>query len=320
MCGGAIGKAAGGFASAATGGLIGGQGGSDAVWGTSINQNTTAGTLLANTASPIPGLNEATHVLGINNGKPVMTNTQQAELVGLAAGGAAATGMLGTGATAAGAGAGATDAALMTDPYLAGEAGGSALWAPATGAGAFDVGAAGAGVGAGVGSAAGGVGASGAASWLQTLGAGMGLAGGVMGLAGSTGGGTPNADPFAQYRGQAAQQLMALQANPNLVTQQPGYQAGLTAVERSLASQGFQGSGNMMAGLAEYGQNAYQQAIQNLMTMSGASSSPAAGAQVNAQTADTRLATQIASMNNIGSSLMYFGGGAQNPGSSGKLF
>lgn len=49
------------------------------------------------------------------------------------------------------------------------------------------------------------------------------------------------------------------------VTQLPGYQAGLEAVQRSLAAQGYQGSGNMMAALQNYGQNAYQQAVQNYM-------------------------------------------------------
>lgn len=39
----------------------------------------------------------------------------------------------------------------------------------------------------------------------------------------------------------------------------PGYQAGLEAVQRSMAAQGYQGSGNMMAALQKYGGDAYQQ-------------------------------------------------------------
>ena len=43
----------------------------------------------------------------------------------------------------------------------------------------------------------------------------------------------------------------------------PGYEAGLEAIQRSMAAQGYQGSGNMMAALQQYGTNAYQTAMQN---------------------------------------------------------
>ncbi len=85
-------------------------------------------------------------------------------------------------------------------------------------------------------------------------------------------------NPFDPYRAQYAQQLNALMANPSLVTQQPGYEAGLEAVQRSMAAQGYTGSGNMMTELAKYGGQAYQQALGNLSTLSGASAAPGAGA------------------------------------------
>lgn len=49
--------------------------------------------------------------------------------------------------------------------------------------------------------------------------------------------------------------------DPSDVTKLPGYQAGLEAVRRSMASQGYQGSGNMMAALSKYGGDFYNQAV-----------------------------------------------------------
>lgn len=57
-------------------------------------------------------------------------------------------------------------------------------------------------------------------------------------------------------------QAMTRPPNPADLTKMPGYQAGLEAVERSLASQGYQGSGNMMAALQKYGGDAYSQMWQ----------------------------------------------------------
>jgi hypothetical protein len=151
------------------------------------------------------------------------------------------------------------------------------------------------GVPAGVGTA---VGAGGGV--MGALGQGINLATGLMGLFGKGPSGGGNADPFGPYRAQAAQQLMQLQANPALVTQQPGYKAGLDAVQRTMAAQGYQGSGNMMAELANYGTTAYDKAIQQLMTMSGASTSPAAGAQVNQQGSTNDYLARIEALNRLG--------------------
>lgn len=48
--------------------------------------------------------------------------------------------------------------------------------------------------------------------------------------------------------------------NAGDVTSLPGYQAGLEAVQRSMASQGYSGSGNMMAALQKYGGDFYNNA------------------------------------------------------------
>ena len=70
---------------------------------------------------------------------------------------------------------------------------------------------------------------------------------------------------------QYAKQLQALMANPSSVQGLPGYQAGLQAVQRSQAAQGYQGSGNMAAALAGYGGQAYQQQLANLSALQGQS-------------------------------------------------
>lgn len=49
--------------------------------------------------------------------------------------------------------------------------------------------------------------------------------------------------------------------NPADITGIPGYQAGMEAVRRSLASQGYQGSGNMMAALQKYGGDFYDKYV-----------------------------------------------------------
>jgi len=58
------------------------------------------------------------------------------------------------------------------------------------------------------------------------------------------------------------------------VTQLPGYQAGLQAVERRMNAQGFQGSGNMMTELAKYGGDAYNQAATQRINSSNAQMGP----------------------------------------------
>lgn len=92
-----------------------------------------------------------------------------------------------------------------------------------------------------------------------------------------------SADPFGPYRAQYAQQLSALQSDPSRITSMPGYQAGLEAVQRSMAAQGYTGSGNMMAALSKYGGDFYNQQVQQLAGLAGAGISPATGASITAQ-------------------------------------
>ena len=117
------------------------------------------------------------------------------------------------------------------------------------------------------------------------------------------------ADPYAQYRAQAAQQLQALQADPSSVTSAPGYQAGMDAVQRSMAANGYLGSGNMMAAMSQYGQNAYQQQFNNLSSLSGAGQSPAIAAEVGLQGYANAGNAQSSNLMGQGMSLAMLGKG-----------
>lgn len=93
------------------------------------------------------------------------------------------------------------------------------------------------------------------------------------------------ADPFGPYRSYYAGQLGNLMNNPSSITSTPGYQflqqQGLEGVSRQMASRGYATSGNEMLALQQQGQGLanqqYQQQLGNLMTLSGASQSPASG-------------------------------------------
>jgi hypothetical protein len=88
-----------------------------------------------------------------------------------------------------------------------------------------------------------------------------------------------SSDPFAAYRPGYAAQLNQLTSNPSMITSMPGYKAGLQAVERSMASQGYQGSGNMMAALQKYGGDFYNQQVNQLASLGGANISPSVAMQ-----------------------------------------
>lgn len=105
-------------------------------------------------------------------------------------------------------------------------------------------------------------------------------------------------DPFGPQRAQYQAQLQQLMKDPGGVTQLPGYEAGLQAVTRKMASQGYVGSGNMMASLQQYGGQFYDQAVQRLMALSGANITPTSG-NVALQGNRDALAMQGQSLNNI---------------------
>ncbi len=87
----------------------------------------------------------------------------------------------------------------------------------------------------------------------------------------------------------------------------PGYQAGMDAVQRSMAAQGYQGSGNMMAALQNYGQQAYQQAMGNYQTQQQVANQNAA---VPGQSRQQGINTQAGGLGNLvmGQYLSQMGG------------
>ena len=87
-------------------------------------------------------------------------------------------------------------------------------------------------------------------------------------------------NPFGPERAGYAAKLRNLYNNPNSITSMPGYEAGLTAVERKMAAQGYNGSGNMMAALQKYGGDFFNSEADRLATLAGAKFAPSGGSQL----------------------------------------
>jgi hypothetical protein len=111
------------------------------------------------------------------------------------------------------------------------------------------------------------------------------IAGAISGGGGSAQSGSNNPgyyDPYAQYRGNAAQQLNGMMNNYDPASN-PVYGAMLQAAQRQAASQGYNGSGNALVAAANAGGQAYQQQFNNLAMLSGAEQSPAQAGALAAQ-------------------------------------
>lgn len=85
-------------------------------------------------------------------------------------------------------------------------------------------------------------------------------------------------DPYGPYRDAAALKLNSLMDDPSKITDTAEYKARQTAASRTMAAQGYTGSGNALAAAAEAGGNSYQQAFNNLAMLSGAGVAPGQGA------------------------------------------
>jgi hypothetical protein len=110
-------------------------------------------------------------------------------------------------------------------------------------------------------------------------------------------------DPFAPYRGIFANELMALEGNPNLITSRPGWSAGISAIDRGMAARGYTGSGNQAAALQRFGGEFYNNEANRLASLAGATQTPGAGQFPAAMLASQSLAS-------IGNGLArYFSGG-----------
>lgn len=126
------------------------------------------------------------------------------------------------------------------------------------------------------------------------------------------------ADPYAQYRPQAAAQLNAFVNNPNsydAVANSSVGQAYQQAASRTMAAQGYTGSGNALVAAANAGGQAYQQQFNNLAELAGANYSPATASQLAIganQTNATNNANNMSNLGGLGSLLsnQIFGGGS----------
>lgn len=129
----------------------------------------------------------------------------------------------------------------------------------------------------------GGAGVGAAGPVLGPVGTALSLGSSAAGLAGalgllSMGKKAKNQPPFDPLgygpRSQWLTQLQQLTANPGMITSMPGYEAGMQAVTRNMAAQGYLGSGNMMAAMAKYGGDFYSQEVQRLAGLAGAQFAP----------------------------------------------
>lgn len=106
---------------------------------------------------------------------------------------------------------------------------------------------------------------------------------------GGGGGGSASSgayDPYGQYRPAAAQQLNALMKDPSSAVNSGYGLAEQQAASRTMAAQGYTGSGNALVAAAQAGGNAYQQEFNNLSMLAGAGQSPASAAQAQNQQAN----------------------------------
>lgn len=134
-----------------------------------------------------------------------------------------------------------------------------------------------------------------------------------------------NLDPFAEYRPEYAERLRALTADPSSIKDTATYKARLMAAERTMASQGYTGSGNALVAAADAGASAYQQEFENLGMLSGAiqgqstrasAYGTAAGAMGNASD------NYLSSLQGLGNSIVGIGGmfGNRNTGGNATAF
>lgn len=87
---------------------------------------------------------------------------------------------------------------------------------------------------------------------------------------------TEAADPWREYRDEAAARLDKLSKDPSSITDTATYKARLQAAERVMAAQGYTGSGNAAIAAADAGADAYQQEFNNLATLAGVASGQSA--------------------------------------------
>lgn len=132
-----------------------------------------------------------------------------------------------------------------------------------------------------------------------------------------------NLDPYARYRPAAAARLDQLSQDPSSIQDSAPYKARMQAAERTIASQGYTGSGNALVAAAEAGAAAYQQEFDNLAMLSGASQGQGArasaygtGANAVGNAGDSYLSGVAGVGNNLANLATVWRGRVNTPTSS----
>ncbi len=126
-------------------------------------------------------------------------------------------------------------------------------------------------------------------------------------------------DPFAQHRPEYAERLSQLANDPSYITNTAAFKARLQGADRTMASQGYTGSGNALVAAADAGAAAYQQEFDNLSMLAGVGQGQGArasaygtGAAAEAGANDNKLSA-IAGVGNTLANLATVWGGRSNP-------
>jgi len=130
-------------------------------------------------------------------------------------------------------------------------------------------------------------------------------------------------DPFGKYRDQYAQRLNAFMSDPSYLENTAAYKMRLQAANRSMAAQGYTGSGNGTMAAAEAASMAYQQEFDNLAMLSGATNGQSARASAYgtaagamSQANDNYLGGLAGVANNLTNTATIFGNSYGKTGSA----
>lgn len=160
----------------------------------------------------------------------------------------------------------------------------------------------------------GGGGAGSAGSLLSLLSKGLDIGTGIYGiskakdlqnLASSV---QERADPFGPYRAGYAEQLKRLSENPSTITQTPGWDAGIQAVQRSAAGRGYLNSGNEISALQNFGGDFFNRESNRLARLAGADFAPGTGGQLALQGNEAALNLLAQALSRISAGVGSFGG------------
>lgn len=113
------------------------------------------------------------------------------------------------------------------------------------------------------------------------------------------------ADPLGAYRPKYAEQLDKLMSDPSSIVDTPEYKARLEAAQRTMAAQGYLGSGNAIIEAANAGGAAYDQAVNRLTALAGGT--PGAGYDTAVNAASQGEAQKLSAYAGVANNLTNLG-------------